>query len=258
MSEPSIEENLKARGFEAVGKSGVWNKFVETPMGKIKVNPGRHYACFHEDAADDDFENRSDVPELAEVQALVGMNTERPSMGQKLKEAMDNKSAGASVAKQNTPAGSNLPQAAAGQGKPALKKDFVVGAFDGLPETMVMKMGDKPYVTKAGLNFVAKKLGITVKVEPVRYSFEKRPDGQKIAIFKGIATTADGREYVDYGIASMENTTSMIVKGGNLDHMASTRASNRALRLATACGYCSVEELPEPPQNVIDAEFSEA
>jgi hypothetical protein len=250
-------EQLKTRGFTALGQSGIYEKKLESTKGVpgiLRANTKSKRAVFTTE--DDSYEAYSEVPELAEVQKLLGYEIEKPSMGRKLKEAMEK---GAAPAKETAPA-KNLPAtvAPASQCKPAIRKDFIVGAFDNLPETLVMKMGDKPYVTKAGLNFVGKKLGITVKVEPVRYSFEKHQDGMKIAIFKGIATTEDGREYVDYGIASTENTTQMIVKGGNLDHMASTRASSRALRLATACGYCSVEELPEPPMEVIDAEFTDA
>jgi hypothetical protein len=142
---------------------------------------------------------------------------------------------------------------------PAVKKEFVAGTVDGLPEQFVMKMGpkgqEKPYVLKAGLLFLAKKLGVReIKVKPVHWSFQKAKDDPLagVAVAEATVILSDGTVFSDFGVASTENTNKMIHT--NLDHMASTRASNRALRLATACGMCSVEELPDAPPEVLEAE----
>lgn len=271
----SIVEELEKRGFAPVGKSGMYLKKINEPkQGNIKVNVNKRVAMFQTE--DDAFETYDEVPELAEVQALLNPaktieqanaeahekygkrseeDYEKQSIGQAMKERM-----GAPAKDSPSSPARNLPGVPAKQGSHVAKKNISFGIdWQGLPKEAVIDMGGKPYITKAGLSFVGMKLGVkTVRVEPVRWSFEKQPDGQQIAIARATVTMDDGREYVDYGIAHKDNCTSMISQGGNLDHMASTRASNRALRLATACGYCSVEELPEPPQDVIDAEFSEA
>lgn len=137
---------------------------------------------------------------------------------------------------------------------PAVKKDFAACAVGDIPQQFVMKLGDKPYVMKAGLLFMAKKMGVKgIVVKHLHWSFAK-DDMAGVAICEATVTLSDGSVYTDIGVAHKENTNQMIVKGGNLDHMASTRASNRALRLATACGMCSIEEIADAPEDVINAE----
>lgn len=242
-----------------MGKSGIYTKKVESTkgvVGVLKVNVPKKVVLFQSE--DDAYETYSEVPELAEVQQIV-----KGTMGQAMQQAVEqNKEGAAQVAKQEAaPAKATVPAVAVAHSSvPAARKNVSFGIdWAGLPKEAVIDMGGKPYITKAGLSFVGMKAGVrSVKVQPIRWSFEKYPDGQQVAIASATVTMDDGREYQDYGIAHTGNTTAMIVKGGNLDHMASTRASNRALRLATACGYCSIEELPEPPQHVIDAEFTDA
>jgi hypothetical protein len=163
----------------------------------------------------------------------------------------------ASPAKEAHPAPAATTQIVPAQAKtPAAKKDFVAGQLGDIPQQFVMEMQGKPYVMKAGLLFMAKKMGVKgIQVEAVHYSFQKASDDplSGVAVCKATVTLQDGSVYSDIGIASKENTNSKIA-AGNLDHMASTRASNRALRLATACGMCSIEELPDAPADVIDAE----
>jgi hypothetical protein len=155
------------------------------------------------------------------------------------------------------------PQVPAVQEKPKTpapaKKEWVAGSVDGLPEQFVMKMGpkgqEKPYILKAGLLFLAKKNGVKeIKVKPVHWSFQQGKDDPLagVAVAEATVVLGDGTVYSDFGVASKDNTNKMI--HANLDHMASTRASNRALRLATACGMCSVEELPDAPPEVLEAE----
>jgi hypothetical protein len=102
----------------------------------------------------------------------------------------------------------------------------------GVPSVFVVSMGRgadaKPYVTKEGLNYLARKMGVETRAEPLSPSWEDDDD--------------DGREYVDVATAHAEQVESTVGRE-NLDELASTRATNRALRLATGCGYASAEEV---------------
>lgn len=131
----------------------------------------------------------------------------------------------------------------------------------GVPSVFVVDMGrgksSKPYVTKEGLNYIARQAGIETRAEPISPSWE---DDADVAAYRGIAIDAEGRRYEDIATAhagTVENT----VGRENLDELASTRATNRALRLATGCGFASIEELtddqelvdePAPAQEVAD------
>jgi hypothetical protein len=113
----------------------------------------------------------------------------------------------------------------------------------GVPSVFVVQMGRggsaKPYVTKEGLTYLARKMGVETRAEPLSPSWE---DDADVAAYRGIAVDDEGREYRDVATAhagQIENT----VGRENLDELASTRATNRALRLATGCGYASAEEI---------------
>jgi hypothetical protein len=141
-----------------------------------------------------------------------------------------------------------------------------------LPKEAFMTMAGKTYILAPGLRFLGRKAGASIKVKMVHYSFQKseKDDLAGIAIAEATVTLPNGQVYTDIGIAHPDNAGSMIygereefdkktntkIKKmvNNLDQLASTRASNRALRLALANGYCSVEELPDVPQEVIEAE----
>jgi len=60
-------------------------------------------------------------------------------------------------------------------------------------------------------------------------------------IMKGIVRAGD-QVYTDFGTATPENTNS--TTRAYLLEMACTRATNRAMRIATICGFTSTEELP--------------
>ena len=69
---------------------------------------------------------------------------------------------------------------------------------------------------------------------------------QPFVIMKGIIEV-DGQVFQDYGSAHAGNTYNK----NYLFEMASTRATNRALRMATECGFTSVEEMHEEKDNTI-------
>jgi hypothetical protein len=113
----------------------------------------------------------------------------------------------------------------------------------GVPSVFVVSMGRgadaKPYVTKEGLNYLARKMGVETRAEPLSPSWE---DDADMAAYRGVAIDDEGRRYEDVATARAEQVESTVGRE-NLDELASTRATNRALRLATGCGYASAEEV---------------
>jgi hypothetical protein len=121
--------------------------------------------------------------------------------------------------------------------------DEFVTEIAGVPDVFVVEMGrgrnSKPYVTKAGLNYIAHEQGIQTRAEPISPSWDEPND---MAAYRGIAVDDDGREYQDVATAHVDEVRNTVGEE-NLDELASTRATNRALRLATGCGFASVEEI---------------
>jgi hypothetical protein len=117
----------------------------------------------------------------------------------------------------------------------------------------------KPYVTKEGLTYIARKAGIQVSAEPLSPTWEGDAD---VAAYRGVAVDDDGRRYEDVATAHADQVENTVGRE-NLDELASTRATNRALRLATGCGFASVEELdadaaitPGAEADVVDDEVA--
>jgi len=102
----------------------------------------------------------------------------------------------------------------------------------------IVVLGDRPYVTREGLLYYARKSGQLqgIKVEIV----ERQKD---FCLVKATVLTKDGGEFEAYGDASTSNTNRMV--SPHLIRMAETRAINRALREAFPIGLCSYEELGE-------------
>ena len=109
-----------------------------------------------------------------------------------------------------------------------------------IPSGLIMNYQGKPFILKAGLEWKANQLfGIgkwSMETEIVNYEPEK-----KYALVKGRVRVNDV-VYEDYGEASTTNVTNTMMHKYIL-HLAVTRAGNRALRRATACGLTSYEEL---------------
>ena len=123
------------------------------------------------------------------------------------------------------------------------------------PETMAQKEGGtaqlymtlngKTYVTQAGLLNEAHKKGLA-SVETELITFEDK----KIAVVKSTVTIKTEEKsgtkitmFTGYGDATPESVNKNIIP--HLLRMAETRATNRALRLATNIGMTSIEELGE-------------
>lgn len=101
---------------------------------------------------------------------------------------------------------------------------------------LYINLNGKTYVTQAGLLAEAHNRGIqSIETEMLEFR------DQEIAVVKSRVTMKDGTTFTGYGDATKENVNSMISK--HLLRMAETRATNRALRLATNIGMTSIEEL---------------
>jgi hypothetical protein len=152
----------------------------------------------------------------------------------------------------------------------AAGKEFMQ-PVDKQPEELVVSLGGKRYATKNGRllalhmsNRRIRKIGVDIIQTP----YQKGDDLQfepGTAVIKATVIldngTPEGETYEAYGEASPKNTSKMIREGGNLLHMAETRAKNRAIGDAIAGGWyigsqtpaydlqvngtCSAEEMAE-------------
>jgi len=101
---------------------------------------------------------------------------------------------------------------------------------------LYITLNGKTYVTQAGLLNEAHKKGLkSITTEMLEFR------DKELAVVKSTVTMKDNSVYTGYGDATKDNVNSMIVKA--LLRMAETRATNRALRLATNIGVTSIEEL---------------
>lgn len=118
-----------------------------------------------------------------------------------------------------------------------------------IPQDLLMQYQGKWYILKAGLEWKANLLfgggnyGVTTDI------VERTPD---FIIAKATFTTKSGMTFSNYGEASKTNVTPNMQK--YLLHLAITRAECRVLRMATACGYTSVEEMEMSDKTLPQAE----
>ena len=122
-----------------------------------------------------------------------------------------------------------------------LKVEDVNLSDERIPRNLILMYGDTPYIQKAGLEWKANKLfgggGFSIEVELLERDFEK-----KYYLAKARVTVlANGSVFENYGEAHPGNVNSLMQK--HLLHLAITRAECRALRMATACGYASYDEV---------------
>lgn len=107
-----------------------------------------------------------------------------------------------------------------------------------IPANMLMQYQGKPYILKAGLEYKASQVfgvgGYSLETEIV-----ERTDTR--IVVKSTMTLPSGIKYSNYGEANKMNVNSMMAKDAL--HLAVTRAECRVLRMATACGYVSAEEM---------------
>lgn len=108
-----------------------------------------------------------------------------------------------------------------------------------IPRNLIIKFGDNYFILKAGLEWKAMQLygggGYSLETEIV-----ERKDGYVLA--KAVFTSKNGAKFSNFGEASLKNVINPKMQGYLL-HLAVTRAECRALRMATACGYVSQEEM---------------
>lgn len=117
---------------------------------------------------------------------------------------------------------------------------------------------DEPYITSAGLQFKmlqtygAGKFAVQ-SVMPSRdeYALLRSMMGLKdedpLVVMRGeVWVEGFERPFVDYGTTSPKNLRGFVRFSDYPLEMATRRATNRAMRLATATGLCSVDEIKEP------------
>lgn len=126
--------------------------------------------------------------------------------------------------------------------EPKVKKLTVVDANvldKKIPRNLIIKFGDNFYILKAGLEWKAMQLfgggGYSLETEII----ERK---ENYALVKAMFVSKDGAKYSNYGEASFKNVTNPRMQPYLL-HLAITRAECRVLRMATACGYVSKEEM---------------
>ena len=113
-----------------------------------------------------------------------------------------------------------------------------------IPATGITILGGNPYINTAGLLYktfeVAKDKGGIKKIssEPKQIS----DDVSKPAFFVSRVEFMDGSVFEEFGEASASNIKMSTIRPF-LNSMASRRATNRAMRLATGIGLVSVEEI---------------
>jgi len=149
----------------------------------------------------------------------------------------------------------------------ALKKQ--IAESEGFPlnriDELVAFISDVPYITGAGLQFKmlatykAGKFAVqAIMPTAEEYALVRRMMGLKdedpLVIMRGeVWVQGFERPFIDYGTASPKNLKGFVRFSDYPLEMATRRATNRAMRLATATGMCSVDELPDSAGNPHDA-----
>ena len=126
-------------------------------------------------------------------------------------------------------------------------------------EEFVVFIDGEPYITGAGLQYkMLQKYGagrfavqaLPPSVEEYRLlrAMIALKEGDPLVVMKGeVWVEGFEKPFVDYGTASPHNLKGFVKFPEYPIEMATRRATNRAMRLATATGMCSVDEIKEPP-----------
>jgi len=119
-----------------------------------------------------------------------------------------------------------------------------VASINDIPEQLIVNLQGQPYITKAGLLWLGKKVGVVgIKTEAIINSWENE---KKVAKYRATVHMSNGGEYSSEGIAIPDGQNiKMRTMYAFVDHLAETRAVNRALRMATNCGFVSAEEIAD-------------
>lgn len=152
--------------------------------------------------------------------------------------------------------------------------DFEVEEFVGIPRQFMIRMGSgenkNVYVRREGLLYKAEQKGfraLTVEVEEIEGGYKAEAKlypkiGKEIIEILKYAGNLDPEvqksllkdlivPYRDVGTATTDNVKMKSMLSYRRE-LAATRASNRALRAFTACGFTSVEELSEYEGEVVE------
>lgn len=111
-----------------------------------------------------------------------------------------------------------------------------------VPRNLIIKYGDNHYILKAGLEWKAMLLYGGGNYSLVTEIIDRQPDNVLAkATFSTFDKNGNPVFYTNFGEASKQNVAPHMLK--YLLHLALTRAECRVLRMATACGYASYEEM---------------
>lgn len=139
----------------------------------------------------------------------------------------------------------------------AESEDFPIEKVD----EFVAFIGEEPYITSAGLQFKmlqtykAGKFAVQALIPTnEEYALLRRMMGLKdedpLVVMRGeVWVEGFERPFVDYGTATPKNLKGFVRFSDYPLEMATRRATNRAMRLATATGMCSVDEIKDPVES---------
>ena len=153
-----------------------------------------------------------------------------------------------------------LPAGKAGETRKQIAEteDFPIEKID----EFVAFIGGEPYITSSGLQFKMLqqykpgKFAVEALIpSQEEYALLRRMMGLKeenpLVVMRGeVWIEGFDRPFVDYGTATPNNLKGFITFSDYPLEMATRRATNRAMRLATATGMCSVDEIPACPADL--------
>ena len=125
-------------------------------------------------------------------------------------------------------------------------------------DEFVAFINDEPYITSSGLQYKmlqtykAGKFAVqSVMPSQEEYALLRRMMGLKdedpLVVMRGeVWIEGFERPFVDYGTTTPKNLRGFVRFTDYPLEMATRRATNRAMRLATATGLCSIDEVKEP------------
>lgn len=110
-----------------------------------------------------------------------------------------------------------------------------------VPRDLIIKYQDKYFILKAGLEWKAMQLygggNFSLILEIIENDREK-----DYYLAKAMFQVRDGATFINFGEATKKNVSNPKMLG-QMIHLALTRAECRVLRMATASGYASYEEM---------------
>lgn len=125
-------------------------------------------------------------------------------------------------------------------------------------DEFVAFINDEPYITSSGLQYKmlqtykAGKFAVqSVMPSKEEYALLRRmmglKDDEPLVVMRGeVWIEGFERPFVDYGTTTPKNLRGFVRFTDYPLEMATRRATNRAMRLATATGLCSIDEVKEP------------